>query len=149
MSIGVLAAIEVMVVALATGPASSQVSTFEATVPFPFIVGGHTLPAGTYTVQRLMGKPKNTNALGVIVMKTNDHHVYKVIVTGTGEEHHSTRAKDSRLIFTSFKGKEYLNRVWVAGDAVAHQLADVPPEIATLGATGEVIVTGLHYSKAK
>ncbi len=148
MKISVLTALGIMFVSLATYPVLAQVSAFEATVPFPFVVGNHTLPAGTYTVQRLMGKPKGTHALSVIVMKANDHHVYNVIVTATGEEHHAT-AKESKLIFTSFKGKEYLNRVWVAGDAVAHQLADVPPEVAALGATGEVIVTGLHYSKAK
>ncbi len=149
MKIRIWAALGVMMFALTKSHVSAQVATFEATIQFPFVVGKHTLPTGTYTVQRLMGRPKSTNALGVIVIKTNDHRVYKVIVTGTGEEHQSTRAKDSSLIFTSFEGKEYLNRVWVAGDAVAHQLADVPPEIATLGATSEVIVTGFHYSKAK
>ncbi len=55
MKISILAALGAAMVSLVAYPALAQVSTFEATVPFPFIVGNHTLPEGTYTVQRLMG----------------------------------------------------------------------------------------------
>ena len=139
-----LAAVGLLLVSLAPLSTFAQVSAFKATVPFPFVVGHQTLPAGTYIVQRFLGKPKTANDLGIIVIKASDQHVYKVIVTASSEKRRA--ANGSSLIFTSFKDKQYLNRVWVAGDAVAHQLANIPPEVATQGPHGEVIVTGLHYS---
>jgi hypothetical protein len=144
-----LALIGAVIFAFATNPALSQVSTFRASIPFPFIVGNQTLPAATYVVQRFLGKLKTGNDMGVIVMKATGPHVYKVIVTAPGGDRHAAHPQGSELIFTSFKGKQYLNRIWVAGDAVAHQLPNVSDEIPVPGTTGEVIVTALNYSRSK
>jgi len=135
-------------VALATSSLQAQVSTFQANIPFPFVVGSETLPAGAYLVQRFLGRPKSPEDIEVIVLKTSDHHVYKVIVTGSGENQHPRSAR-SRLVFTSFKGKQYLNCVWVSGDSAAHQVASVPPEIADQSETEEVIVTGVRGPRGK
>ncbi len=144
-----LAAIGVLAASFAPSRLRAQVSAFQVAVPFPFVVGTETLPAGTYVVQRYLGKPKRPDDTGVIVMKADNRHIYKVIVTGSSAEHHAAREAGSRLIFTSFNGKQYLSRVWVAGDGVAHQLASIPPEIATQGETEQVIVTGLQLSGKK
>jgi hypothetical protein len=138
-----------LMVALTMPLADAEVSSFRVTVPFPFVVGNQTQPAGTYVVQRLLGKPKSAADVGVIVIKDSDHHVYKVIMTASGKESRAVGAAGSRLIFTSFKGREYLNRVCVAGDAVVCQLANVPSEVAAQGAGGEVIVTSLLNGKGK
>lgn len=137
------------VVVMLTKPPYAQVSSFQASIPFPFVVGKQTLPAGTYVVQRFLGKPKKAEDVGLIVMKTSDHHVYKVIVTAAGEGLRTTSDGESKLIFTNFKGREYLNQVCVAGDAVVHQVANVPPEGVVRGNNGEVIVTGLRNTKSK
>ena len=138
-----------LMVTLTMPLAGAQVSSFQVTIPFPFVVRNQTLPAGTYVVQRFLGKPKSAAEVGVIVIKGGDHHVYKVIMTASGEESRTVGAAGSRLIFTSFKGREYLSRVCVAGDAVVRQLASVPSEVAAQDAGGEVIVTGLHNGKGK
>jgi|SRR5580692_288002 hypothetical protein len=138
-----------LMVALTMPPGRRAGSSFQVTVPFPFVVGNQTLPAGTYVMQRLLGKPKSAADVGVIVIKGGDHHVYKVIMTASGKESRAVGAAGSRSIFTSFKGREYLNRVCVAGDAVVRQLANVPSEVAAQGAGGEVIVTSLHNGKGK
>lgn len=148
MKVRTLVALGVLYVYLTPPVVHGQVSAFQAIIPFPFVVGSQTLPAGTYLVQRL-GEQRTPNDVGVIVMKTSNHQVYKVIVTGPGDNHDAARAEGSRLVFTSFKGREYLNRVWIAGDAAAHQLADVPFEITAQGPASEVIVTGFRYSKGK
>ena len=129
--------------------ASAQVSSFRVTIPFPFVVGNQTLPAGTYVVERFLGRPKSSADVRVIVMKDNDQHVYKVLVTCSREESRAVGAAGSRLIFTSLRGREYLSRICVAGDVVVHQLANVPSEISVQDASGEVIVTGLVRTKAK
>jgi hypothetical protein len=138
-----------LIVALAMPLASAQVSSFQVTIPFPFVVRNQTLPAGTYLVERFLGKPKRPADVGVIVMKSEDQHVYKVLVTGFKDESRVVGAAGSRLIFTSFRGREYLNRICVAGDAVIHQLSNVSSEIAAQGASGEVIVTGFVNGKGK
>jgi hypothetical protein len=157
--LGKLAAIVTATAWLTMIPALAQVSTFRANIPFPFVVGNQTLPPALYVVQRFLGKPKAaklkpgtpeaSNDMGVIVMKANDRHVYKVIVTEPGEDRQAVRSEGSRLVFTSFKGKQYLNRIWVAGDAVAHQLPSIANDISISNATGEVIVTALNYSRNK
>ena len=141
-----LAEITIWVGLVAAIPAWGQVSTFLVTVPFPFSVGCQMLPAGTYVVERYsLRKPQSPDDTGVIVMKASSHHVYRVVVTDGGE-HRGSRSEESELIFTNFKGRQYLNRVLVAGDAVAHQLANLPAEIAAQGSDGEVIVTGTKQS---
>jgi hypothetical protein len=132
-----------LMVALTMPLACAQVSSFQVTIPFSFVVRNQTLPAGTYVVQRFLGKPKSSTDVRVIVMKSNDQHVYKVLVTSSRDESRVVGAAGSRLIFTSFRGREYLNGICVAGDAAVQQLEDVPPEIAARGASGEVIVTGV------
>lgn len=124
----------------------AQVSSFQAAIPFPFVVGTQTLPPGIYVVQRYLGRPKHADQPGVIVMKDGNRHIYKVIVTGAGKQGDAGKREGSRLVFTSFRGKQYLNRVLVAGDPVAHQLANLPVEIAAAGASGEVIVTSPRSS---
>jgi len=124
--------------------ARAQAPGFSISVPFPFVVGKQTLPAGTYLVQGLQRTKKVPAETGVIVIKTSDRHIYKVAVTTDSDRHVARRAEGSKLIFSSFQGKQYLKQVLVAGDPVVHQLADVRPEIAAQGATGEVVVTAFH-----
>ncbi len=136
-----------ILVALLAAEAHAQVASFQAIVPFPFVVGKQTLPAGTYLVQRHLGKPKRNDGTGLIVMQAVDRHIYKVIVTAASDAPDAGRAQASRLIFTTFAGKQYLNRIWVAGDTVAHQLVNVPAAIAEV--KGEVIVTGIGRVEGK
>jgi hypothetical protein len=138
-----------LMVALTTSLAGAQVSSFQVTIPFPFVVRNQTLPAGTYVVQRFLGKPKSSADVRVIVLKSEDQHVYKVLVTSSTDESRVAGAAGSKLIFTSFRGREYLDRICVAGDTVVQQLANVAPEIAAQGASGEVIVTGLVNTREK
>jgi len=54
------------------GRAHAQTVTFIAHVPFPFVVGNQTLPPGIYQVQRLMGRPAETDQIGVIVVRRTE-----------------------------------------------------------------------------
>jgi hypothetical protein len=149
MKIKRLVVIGTLMVTLTIPLASAQVSSFRVAIPFPFVVGNQTLPAGTYVVERFLGRPKSSADVRVIVMKDNHQHIYKVLVTCSREESPSVGATGSRLIFTSLRGREYLSRICVAGDVVVHQLANVPSEISVQDASGEVIVTGNSNGKAK
>ena len=136
-------------VALTMPLAGAQVSSFQVTVPFPFVVRNQTLRAGIYVVQRFLGRPQSSADVRVIVMKSEDQHVYKVLVTGFRDESRLVGAAGPRVIVTSFRGREYLNRICVTGDAVVHQLSNAPPEVAAQGKSAEVIVTGFVTGKGK
>ena len=138
-----------LMIALTMPLASAQVSSFRVAIPFPFVVGNQTLPAGTYVVERFLGRPKSSADVRVIVMRDSHQHIYKVLVTCSREESPSVGGAGSRLIFTSLKGREYLSRICVAGDVVVHQLANIPSEISVQDASGEVIVTGTSSGKAR
>ncbi len=148
MKLAAIAKLMGILVVLLTAPAPAQVASFQAVVPFPFVVGTQTLPAGAYVVERYLGKPRKQDGTGLIVMKGSNHHIYKVIVTGASDVPDAGRTEVSRLVFTTFAGKQYLNRIWVEGDPVAHQLVNIPPVIEQ-GTNEEVIVTGEHRSGEK
>ena len=57
------------------GNAHAQTMTFKTRVPFPFVVGNQTLPAGTYQIQRLLGRPGEPDEVGMIVVRSTDPRV--------------------------------------------------------------------------
>lgn len=144
MRIGGWATTEIVVVAAATC-AAAQTSTFLATVPFAFVVGNETLPPGTYIVERLLGKGTGRDTAGVVVVRSEDQQIYKAIITRL-DKNYLRRPKSSRLLFTGFQGKQYLDQIWVAGDEAAQRLANVPQESATKGAgrVRQIALVSLH-----
>lgn len=102
--------------------------SFKAEVPFAFVVGRQTLPAGSYVVEALTARA-TANATAVVVIKTTDHRIYHAVVTLLKPE----RPRGSRLLFKQFKGQEYLSWVCVAGDSMARQLS-TPADSASVEA---------------
>jgi hypothetical protein len=99
----------------------SQTVTFRAGIPFDFVIGGQTLQAGIYTFQRLLGKPTQSDHIGVIVVRSLDHRVYKVMVTNfVAADEQETK---SRLVFTKADGRRYLKHIHIVGDQWAHELS--------------------------
>lgn len=126
MKIRNLATAGVSVLALMVGAAQAQTKGFRVNVPFEFVVGRETIPAGNYLVERLLGKRTAKDITGIVVIKTPDHRVYKAVVTSLSIERRIQQGGTSQLVFTRFQGKRHLDQVWVAGDEVAHQLATLP-----------------------
>jgi hypothetical protein len=92
---------------------------FRGSVPFDFMVGRQTLPAATYTVEVLLSDARSREITAVVVLKTSDDRVYQATVTSLEPDPGQARAVISKLFFTSFAGKRYLNRMWVARDKVS------------------------------
>jgi len=130
------------------GTVQAQTSTFVAHVPFEFVVGGQTLPPGTYIVQRLLGKRSAQDTTGVVVLKTEDHRVYKALITGLSSGARAQQAKSSGLLFTRIEGKQYLSQVWLANDNLVHQLANLPHDVSHGEPVkdSKVVLTPVHAS---
>jgi hypothetical protein len=121
----------VLSMCLAANAAHVQASSFRAQVPFTFVVGSQTLPAGSYIVQRLLGKILDST--GLVVIKTSDHRIYRAVITHLKMDRPTEGAGVSKLLFTTFQGQHYLTRICVAGEKVADQLS-TPADSALLQA---------------
>jgi hypothetical protein len=98
----------VLVVALTASPAYSQSSSGARPVwdvPFDFIVGDETLPAGQYTIQRGV----TPGAVLVYNLDGKDSHFrLSNPIYGNAADH-------SVLVFNRYGNQHFLSRVWIAG----------------------------------
>jgi len=72
-----------------------------AVVPFPFVVNGHTMPAGKYTVER------DDVASSVLVLRGDGKHHPEVFLPVIHEETRPTADRHPALTFER-KGDQYL-----------------------------------------
>ena len=95
-------AIPVTAILLGAG-ARAQAGTplMDAVVPFPFVVNGHTLPAGKYTIER------DDVASSVLVLRGDGKHHSEVFVPAIHEEARPTADRHPTLTFER-KGDQYL-----------------------------------------
>ncbi len=84
-----------------------------ANVPFDFIVGDKTLPAGTYTIS----KPTLSGTLRIENVDSGE----SVIVMSTVVE--GVRPNDeTKFVFTRYADQYFLDQVWVVGDVSGDKL---------------------------
>jgi hypothetical protein len=76
--------------------------SIEANVPFPFMVGDITLPAGEYTI---VGFTDNE-----VAIRSEAGHLVSFSLTETA---HSSKAVDPRLVFHRYNGQYFLAQVWL------------------------------------
>jgi len=71
-------------------------------------------------VQRLLGKILDST--GVVVIQSSDRRIYRAVITRQKADGAADQQKLSKLLFATFKGKQYLTRICVAGDKLTDQL---------------------------
>jgi hypothetical protein len=99
-----------------TGAANAQSAhSFEVEIPFSFILGDRTLPAGKYLVQRI--DPAKPN---VLMFKNADARIVRLVLTHrvAGESPSAV----STLIFMRRQEKLYLFQIWTGGDKDGNQV---------------------------
>jgi len=98
---------------LVAGTAVAQSKTVRANIPFDFVAGQKSLPAGSYTVRSLGASGdvlgiKTDNSNGVMAMS---HPVIS-----------SKRADKTTLLFRSYAGEYFLAQVWIEGEQAGREL---------------------------
>lgn len=91
---------------VAAQSASAQTAIAKVTIPFDFQTGSHTLPAGTYRVER--------NSGDIIALSSPGHAGSFVMM------HAASRAKapdHGMLTFDRAGDKYYLRQIWTAGNS--------------------------------
>jgi hypothetical protein len=105
-----------MVVAAVPGSAQST-RRFVIQIPFQFVIGGRTLPAGKYAVERF--DPTKPN---VLMLKNTATGVVRLFITQHVEK--ADGGKTSSLIFKIRNGEAHLFQLWMLGYKDGQQ---VPP----------------------
>jgi hypothetical protein len=83
-------------------------------IPFAFVAGNATLPAGEYRVERLHGNS------AVVLIRCSDTSAAAVVLSN------ATQAKEtptqSKLIFKRYDNRYFLSQVWSAGSIRGREL---------------------------
>lgn len=100
------------VIALAAGSAQAQSNIPQrAHIPFAFIVGQRTLPAGEYTIKRV--NPASDKA--VLLMTSADGRESVMVQTLAVESGNTEQT--ARLVFNRYEEQHFLSQVWMAADS--------------------------------
>jgi len=85
----------------------------QANVPFDFMVGDKTLPAGTYTIS----KPTLSGTLRIENVDSGESTiVMSTVVEG------SRPSDETKFVFTRYADQHFLDQVWVVGDVSGDKL---------------------------
>jgi hypothetical protein len=130
------------------GKVHAQTTTFKGYVPFPFVVGNRAFPAGIYQIQRLLGRPADTDEIGVIAVRNDNFPivpVYGAVVTNLIKQPPDSRSSP-QLVFARRAGRHYLSEVRIAGEK-GHRIPNTAPESELAGfdsSREEVALAELH-----
>ena len=98
---------------------TSNYSALTVKVPFEFVVGSQTFPAGTYKFRSLLNSVPGKDAIEVLELRSMEGRLYHAIVTdvvGSYEPNHP------KLVFTRSGGRTFLSEVWEPGKQAGCQL---------------------------
>jgi hypothetical protein len=112
----ILAALVVLI--MATAAHAQQAATLSATVPFNFVVGDRTYPAGDYLF-------RNSGSL----IKITNPEQGKTEMTLSNACESLRPSTDSRLVFDRMGGYFFLRKIWVAGESHGRELPRTRTEI--------------------
>jgi hypothetical protein len=88
--------------------------TLQASVPYEFVIGNRTLPAGTYVFEMATGVPKSTDQAGVLIVHNYERKLYVAVATGV--ENDNTAHALPKLMFVRSGDRLYLSKVWRQGE---------------------------------
>lgn len=84
-------------------------------IPFSFIVGQKTLPAGEYTVE-----PNRKDSDNVWLVQSKEGHASALFSTNTVRA--SETQEEARLVFHRYGGQYFLSQIWTQGETAGREL---------------------------
>jgi len=114
-------------------------------IPFQFVAGNTTLPAGEYRVQKL------DSSAGVLLINCSDPDASAIVVTFPAQSNEPQTK--SKLIFNRYDNHYFLSQVWAEGSVRGRQLSKSPREkeitrVASIGTKDQVTLVA-RLSTAK
>ena len=104
-------------------------------IPFAFVAGNATLPAGEYRVQKWDGNST------VLLIQCSDPRESATVLTNAAEA--KELQSESKLVFNRYGKRYFLSQVWTAGSIRGRQLLKSPREkemaqVARIETKGEI-----------
>lgn len=109
--------IAIAIAATVSAQAQSLVSPIRVNVPFDFIVGEKTCPAGEYVVRRFQQYSSDS----ILEISSVDGHTQLLRLTNTATT--GTPKAQVRLIFHRYGDQHFLYQVWPAGASQGREFA--------------------------
>jgi hypothetical protein len=100
--------------------ANAQVDTvpqIEVNVPFAFVVGDTSLPAGKYEIRTI-----DSTANDVLEIRSADRHTAVVFDTSDAQTRRDQIESKTELVFDNVEGQYFLSQIWVAGTSTGNEL---------------------------
>lgn len=98
-----------LLLAVSTISVSAQSERSKITnIPFDFIVGQKTLPAGEYTIE-----PNRRDCLNVWLLQSRDGHLNVLFTTGSVRA--SETQEKSKFVFHKYGDQYFLSQIWTIG----------------------------------
>jgi hypothetical protein len=114
-------------------------------IPFAFVAGNATLPAGEYHVQKWDGNST------VLLIRCSDASESAMVITNAAEA--KELQSQSKLVFNRYHNRYFLSQVWTAGSIRGRQLFKSPREkemarVARIETKGQITLVA-HLSPAR
>jgi hypothetical protein len=91
--------------------------TIQTSVPFTFVVGNTTLPAGKYEIKVLDGESPN-----VLELRSVNGHTSVAFDTENVDARRDQIANKGELVFDKMGDKYFLSQIWAAGSSSGSEL---------------------------
>jgi hypothetical protein len=82
----------------------------QVNVPFAFTVGNTTLPAGEYTIQRVLNTSES-----VELIRSKDGSASMIVSTKIADQ--DSKDREPRMIFHRYGDQYFLSQIWFSGDS--------------------------------
>jgi len=93
--------------------------TLTVQIPFEFLVGSRTFPAGTYTFRSLLNSASVKTGIEILEMRSAADRLYSVVVTDLVADSEPSRP---RLEFVRSGSRAWLSEVWEPGKSAGCRL---------------------------
>ena len=100
---------------LVAGSAIAQTVHVSADIPFNFVVGSKTYPAGAYSIGTMSDRDSK-----VLLLRAADGNTSMAVVSNAAEN--LTPADKTKLIFNRYGNQYFLSQVWLNGEVRGRQL---------------------------
>jgi hypothetical protein len=104
-----------LMITAVTVSAQSESERVRVTMPFSFIVGQKTLPAGEYNL-----KPNKEGSDYVWLLQNREGHA--TVLFATGPARAGETQEGARLVFHKYGGQYFLSQIWTAGGNTGREL---------------------------
>lgn len=100
---------------LVAGSAIAQTVHVSADIPFNFVVGSKTYPAGAYSIGTMSDRDSK-----VLLLRAANGNASAAVMSNAAEN--LTPADKTKLVFNRYGNQYFLSQVWLSGEAQGRQL---------------------------